>query len=65
MTLNESNNSAGPGATVYCGSRTYLGVEGVLISIFLPSPLPPDVLFALTVYQESAQRYGQPVFYPG
>ena len=40
VTLNESNNSAGPGATVYCGSRTYLGVEGVLISIFLPSPFP-------------------------
>jgi hypothetical protein len=26
---------------------------------------PQDVLFDLTVYQESAQQYGQPVFYPG
>lgn len=65
VTLNESNNSAGPGTTVYCGSRNYMGVDGLLISIFAPSPLPPNVFFALTVYQESAQRYGQPVFYPG
>jgi hypothetical protein len=65
VTLNEESNSVLAGLTVYCGSRNYLGVDGILISIFLPSPAPPNVYFALTVYQESAQRYGQPVFYPG
>jgi Collagen triple helix repeat (20 copies) len=65
VTLNESNNSAFAGTTVYCGSRNYLGVDGILIGIFLLSPPPPNVLFVLTVYQESARRYGQPVFYPG
>jgi hypothetical protein len=65
VTLNEESNAALAGATVYCGFRNYLGVDGILISIFLPSPAPPNVLFGLTVYQESAQRYGQPAFYPG
>jgi len=65
VTLNESANAAQTGTTVYCGNRHYLGVDGVLVSIFLPTFPPDDVLFDLTVYQESAQRYGQPVYYPG
>jgi len=65
VTLNESPNAAQSGTTVYCGNRHYLGVDGVLIGIFTPTPLPQNVLFDLTVYQESAQQYGQPVYYPG
>lgn len=65
VSLNESANAAQTGTTVYCGERHYLGVDGVLISIFLPAPTPNNVLFDLTVYQESALMYGQPVYYPG
>jgi hypothetical protein len=65
VTLNESANAAQTGTTVYCGNRHYLGDDGVLVSIFLPTFPPDDVLFDLTVYQDSARRYGQPVYYPG
>ena len=65
VTLNESANAAQTGTTAYCGERHYLGVDGVLVSIFLPAAPPNNVLFDLTVYQESALMYGQPVYYPG
>lgn len=65
VTLNESANAPLTGTTVYCGARNYLGSDGILISIFATSPLPASVYYALTVYQESAQQYAPPVFYPG
>jgi hypothetical protein len=65
VTLNESANAAQTGTTVYCGERHYLGVDGVLVSIFLPAAPPNNLLFDLTVYQESALMYGLPVYYPG
>jgi hypothetical protein len=65
VTPNESASSAVSGTTIYCGARTYQGADGVVISVFLPGSAPPDVSIDLTVYQDSAQRYGQPVFYSG
>jgi len=65
VTLKESANAPLTGTTVYCGARNYLGSDGILISIFATSPLPASVYYALTVYQESAQQYAPPVFYPG
>jgi hypothetical protein len=63
-TLNESTNAPGP-PTIYCGQRTYQGVNGVFIHVVFPAPaVSPSLLMFLTVYQDSAQRYGPPVFYP-
>jgi Collagen triple helix repeat (20 copies) len=65
LTLAETGNAPGP-PTTFCGQRSYLGANGIFIHIFFPTPASnPAVLVALTVYQESAQRYGAPVFYPG
>jgi hypothetical protein len=51
--------------TVFCGQRNYLGVNGIFIHVFYPAPASnPALLVSLTVYQEGAQRYGAPVFYP-
>jgi hypothetical protein len=63
-TLAESINAPGP-PTVFCGQRNYLGVDGIVIHIFYPTPASnPALLVMLSVYQDSAQRYAAPVFYP-
>ena len=63
-TLAESTNAPGP-PTVFCGQRNYLGVNGIFVHIVYPAPASnPALLVMLSVYQESAQRYGAPVFYP-
>jgi hypothetical protein len=64
LTLAEMTNAPGP-PTVFCGQRNYLGVNGIFIHIIFPTPASnPALLVALTVYHESAQRYGAPIFYP-
>jgi hypothetical protein len=51
--------------TIYCGQRNYLGVNGIFIHVVFPAPATnPALLMMVSVYQESAQRYGAPVFYP-
>jgi hypothetical protein len=63
-TLAESTNAPGP-PTVFCGQRNYLGVNGIFVHVVYPTPASnPALLVMLTVYQESAQRYNAPVFYP-
>jgi hypothetical protein len=63
-TLAESVNAPGP-PTIYCGQRNYLGVNGIFIHVVFPAPATnPALLMMVSVYQESAQRYGAPVFYP-
>jgi len=63
-TLAESTNAPGP-PTVFCGQRNYLGVDGIFVHVVYPAPASnPALLVMLSVYQESAQRYGAPVFYP-
>lgn len=54
-----------PGMTVFCGNRVVDGVEGVIITIFYPVDLPDEFLVTLTVYQDDAKRYGEPVLYTG
>jgi hypothetical protein len=63
-TLAEAMNTPGH-PMVYCGQRNYLGVNGIFVHLFYQLPASnPALLVNLTVYQESAQRYGAPVFYP-
>ena len=63
-TLAEAANTPGL-PTLFCGQRNYLGVNGIFVHLFFSAPVSnPTVLIILTVYQESAQRYGAPVFYP-
>jgi hypothetical protein len=64
VTLAESD-SAVPGTTVYCGRRVVEGVAGVNIHIFYPDDLPDHFLVTLTLYQDGAKRYGEPVLYTG
>jgi hypothetical protein len=63
VTLNESS-AATTGTTVFCGTRSYNGVFGLLIHVLSPTAWPADMTMGITVYQEAAQQYGQPVFYP-
>lgn len=54
-----------PGMTVFCGNRVVDGVDGVIITIFYPVDLPDEFVVTLTVYQDDAKRYGEPVLYTG
>jgi hypothetical protein len=48
--------------------RDFKGQHGLLISVFYPQdavPLPADLVVVVTVYQELAEQYGAPTFYPG
>jgi len=64
VTLAETNFLPIGGTTVYCGQRTYKDTQGIFIHLFLPSPVPTDVLISLTVYQDGAQQYAVPVYFP-
>jgi hypothetical protein len=64
VTLSESDFAV-PGTTVFCAPRVVDGVEGVNIHIFYPVDLPDQFIVALTVYQDDAKRYGEPVLYTG
>jgi hypothetical protein len=61
--LNESNNAVS-GIVVFCGEReppAFGGTPGILVSVFFPTPVPPDLVLSLTLYQQGARRYGAPV----
>jgi hypothetical protein len=60
VTLSESN-FATSGQTVYCGVRQVGGQFGIFVHVFLPVPAPEHFVMSLTVYQEFATGYGQPV----
>ena len=64
VTLAEASFAV-PGMTVFCGNRVVDGVEGVSVNIFYPVDLPDEFLVTLTVYQDDAKRYGEPVLYTG
>ena len=49
------------GTTVYCGVREVDGELGIFIHVFLPYAAPMNFYMTLTVYQKSAQGYGDPV----
>jgi hypothetical protein len=54
-----------PFATMYCGARNYRGQNGVLITLFVSGPIPPDVIVIVTLMQEGAARYAAPILYIG
>ena len=61
--LNESNNAVS-GIVVFCGEReppAFGGTPGMLVSVFFPEPVPPDMVLSVTLYQQGARRYGAPV----
>jgi hypothetical protein len=68
-TLNEMGTNFFPtGITVFCGERepsAFGGVPGMLVSVFLPQPAPPDFVVSVTLYQQGAKKYGAPVLCTG
>ena len=63
VTFNESNNAV-PGMVAFCGERepaAFGSVPGVMVSVFFPQPVPPDLVLSVTLYQQGARRYGAPV----
>jgi hypothetical protein len=67
VTMNDTNNFAF-GTVIFCGEREPSGLgstPGVLVSIFFPSQVVPNFAMAVTVYQEGAKQYGQPVLCTG
>ena len=66
VTLSESNAFfVGPSPAI-CVPRTFQGQKGIRI-IVIPyfATFPSDVTLSVTVYQQGAHRYGQPVLYTG
>lgn len=68
-TLSESNFPIA-GTTVFCAPRVFQGQQGILFSVFFPQSIPTGLLptglfLSATVYQQGAQVFGTPVFYPG
>ena len=49
---------------LYCTNASYNGAEGIVISVLLPEPAPPDVVYVLTVWHKGATQYPPPVYYP-
>jgi hypothetical protein len=63
VTFGESNNAVA-GTVAFCGVRTpslYGGKPGVLITVFFPSPVVGNLILTLTVHQNGARKYAQPV----
>jgi hypothetical protein len=64
-TLNDTNNFAF-GTVLFCGNRQPSGSRpGVLVSIFFPEPVVPDMTMTVTLYQQGAIKYGAPVLCTG
>ena len=63
VTLGESNMAAA-GTAVYCGVRTpslHGGKPGVMVTVFFPTPVVGSLILTLTIHQNGAKRYDQPV----
>ncbi len=63
VTPGESNNVA-IGTVIFCGIRApslFAGAPGVWIHVFFPYPVVNNLIFTVTVHQNGAKRYGQPV----
>lgn len=69
ISLNEIGTNFFPtGITVFCGERepsAFGGVPGILVSVFLPQPVPPDFVMSVTLYQQGAKAYGPSVLCTG
>ena len=62
-TLAETNGVPQP--TMYCGVRYFNGRYGVLITLLSPIPIPPNVIVIVTLLQDGASTYANPVLYTG
>jgi hypothetical protein len=63
VTFGESNNAVA-GTVAFCGVRRPSvsgGRPGVMISVFFPAPVVGDLILTVTVHQNGAKKYGQPV----
>jgi hypothetical protein len=66
VTLAEAGPAAHIIGPVFCGTRTFEGRKGVLVSVFYPFEDPgDDVSVALTLYHEGARGYRAPTPYYG
>jgi hypothetical protein len=66
-TMNDTNNFA-YGTVLFCGEREpagFGGKPGIWVSIFFPEPVVPDMNMQITVDQEGAKYYGNPVLCTG
>jgi hypothetical protein len=68
-TLNEIQTNVVPtGITLFCGEREpagFGGTPGILVSVFFTQPAPPDLALSVTLYQQGARHYGEPVLCNG
>ena len=63
ITMNDTSDVA-LGTITFCAlrvDRSLGGVSGVLVSVFYPQPPAPNLTLTVTVHQDGAARYGQPV----
>jgi hypothetical protein len=63
VSLGESNNAVA-GTVAFCGARQpslYGGRPGVMITVFFPGPVVGNLILTVTVHQNGARRYSQPV----
>jgi len=54
-------NFASTGITMFCAPRNPFGQQGILVSVFFPNTPPDALILDVTVYQEGAKGYAQPV----
>ncbi len=67
VSLNETTSVA-IGTVVFCGLRepaSLGGVPGVLVSVFYPEPILAGFHIDVTLYQQGASTYGEPVLCSG
>ena len=48
--------------TVFCGPRHYGSDDRVLITLFTEGAVPPTALVIVTIMQDGATMYGQPIY---
>jgi hypothetical protein len=63
VSLGESNNAVA-GTVAFCGARQpslYGGRPGAMITVFFPGPVVVNLVLTVTVHQNGARGYGQPV----
>lgn len=60
-----AETSGVPQATMYCGARNFNGRDGILITLFVEGTIPPTALVIVTLLQDGAGKYADPVLYTG
>jgi hypothetical protein len=63
LTLNEDVTDTGGFSSFYCGPRTFQGVPGLFVHIYMNLPAASGFGIGVTVFQPDAQQYGAPILY--